>query len=155
MTFLRKRIFPKKVSHRHAGKLLRTLPVFCANSFLIMRYLCQVVAWVLVFDIVVLSIVPPDYRVITDLPRSLEHLSIFLLTGVAFGLGYPERYPLQSIALVLFAAAVELVQVWVPGRHARLSDFAAGVVGLGLGTGLAYLSTRMARRKKNGTPLLE
>ena len=121
-----------------------------------MKRLSQVLAWVLVFGIVGLSIVPPDYRVITDLPRPLEHLSIFLLTGVAFGLGYPERYPLQSIALVLFAAAVELVQVWVPGRHPRLSDFAAGVVGLGLGTGLAYyLSTRMARRKKNGTPLLE
>ena len=52
---------------------------------------------------------------------------------------------MQSIALVLFAAAVELMQVWVPGRHPRLSDFAAAVLGLGLGTGLAYVSTRMAR----------
>jgi hypothetical protein len=46
---------------------------------------------------------------------------------------------------VLFAAAVELVQVWVPGRHPRLSDFAAGVLGLGLGIGLAFISTRIAR----------
>ena len=105
-------------------------------------------AWVLVVGIVGLSIIPPDYRVITDLPRPLEHLSIFLLAGLAFGLGYPDRYPSQTIALVLFAAAVELVQVWVPGRHARLSDFAAGLVGLTLGTGLAYVSTRMARHKR-------
>ena len=55
---------------------------------------------------------------------------------------------MQSIALVLFAAAVELMQVWVPGRHPRLSDFAAGVLGLGLGIGLAYVSTRMARGEK-------
>ena len=113
-----------------------------------MKRLSRVLAWVLVFGIVALSIVPPDDRVVTDLPRLLEHLSIFLLAGLAFGLGYPDRYPLQTIALVLFAAAVELVQVWVPGRHARLSDFAAGVVGLSLGTGLAYVSTRMARQKR-------
>ena len=110
-----------------------------------MKRLSQVLAWVLVFGIVGLSIVPPDYRIVTDLPRLFEHLSIFLLAGVAFGFGYPDRYPMQSIALVLFAADVELMQVWVPGRHARLSDFAAAVLGLGLGTGLAYVSTRMAR----------
>jgi VanZ family protein len=112
-----------------------------------MKRLSQVLAWALVFGIVGLSIVPPDYRVITDVPRPIEHLSIFLLTGVAFGVGYPDRYPMQSIALVLFAAAVELMQVWVPGRHPRLSDFAAGVLGLGLGIGLAYVSTRMARAR--------
>ena len=110
-----------------------------------MKRFSQVLAWVLVIGIVGLSIVPPDYRIITDLPRPFEHLSIFLLTGFAFGVGYPDRYPMQSIALVLFAAAVELMQVWAPGRHPRLSDFAAAVLGLGLGTGLAYVSTRMAR----------
>lgn len=110
-----------------------------------MKRLSQVLAWVLVFGIVGLSIVPPDYRVVTDLPRPFEHLSIFLLTGASFGLGYPERYLMQSIALVLFAAAVELMQVWAPGRHPRLSDFAAAILGLGLGIGLAYVSTRMAR----------
>jgi VanZ family protein len=111
--------------------------------FVFMKRLFRVLAWVLVFGIVALSIVPPDYRVITDFPRSLEHLSIFLLAGVAFGLGYPDRYPLQTIALALFAAGVELVQVGVPGRHARFSDFAAGVLGFCLGIGLAYVSTRM------------
>ena len=122
-----------------------------------MKRLSRVLAWVLVFGIVALSIVPPDDRVVTDLPRLLEHLSIFLLAGLAFGLGYPDRYPLQTIAF--FAASLELVQVWVPGRHARLSDFAAGVVGLSLGTGLAYVSTRMARQKRGfvverGKPLV-
>lgn len=112
-----------------------------------MRCSSQVVAWVLVFSIVVLSIVPPDYRVITDLPRPLEHLSIFLITGLAFGLGYPYRYLAQSIALILFAAAVELVQVWIPGRHARLSDLAAGVLGLCVGTSIAYVSTRLLRQR--------
>jgi VanZ family protein len=76
---------------------------------------------------------------------------MFLFAGLAFGLGYPGRYQLQTIALVVFAAAVELAQVWVPGRHARVSDFAVGVVGISLGTGLAYVSTRMARQKKGAS----
>jgi hypothetical protein len=77
-----------------------------------MKRLSQILAWVLVFGIVSLSIVPPDYRVVTDLPRLFEHLSKFLIAGVAFGFGYPDRYPMQSIALVLFAADVELMQGW-------------------------------------------
>jgi VanZ family protein len=116
-----------------------------------MKRLSQILAWVLICGIACLSIVPPDDRVVTDFPRPFEHLSIFLLAGAAFRLGYPDRYPLQAIALVLFAAAVELVQLWVPGRHARLSDFVAGVVGLSLGTGLAYVSTRMARQKRGAS----
>jgi VanZ family protein len=39
-----------------------------------------------------------------------------------------------AIALVTFAAFVEVVQLFVPGRHARLSDFAidalAAIIGL-------------------------
>ena len=92
-------------------------------SFVLMKRSSQVLAWVLVFGIVGLLIVPPDYRVITGLPRPFEHLSIFLLTGVAFGVGYPDRYPMQSIALVLFAAAVESdASGGFPGDIARLSD---------------------------------
>ena len=38
------------------------------------------------------------------------------------GLGHPPRYS-TAIGLVLFAGAIELAQLFVPGRHARLSDF--------------------------------
>jgi VanZ family protein len=112
-----------------------------------MKPLPQVLAWVLVVGILILSIVPPDSRVVTDVPRPLEHLAVFLLTGLAFVFGYPGRYLVQFVALSLFAAAIELLQVWVPGRHARLSDFIAGFAGVILGIGLGYLSTKSARGK--------
>ena len=57
--------------------------------------------------------------------------------GLTFGLGYPYRYLAHSATLILLAAALELVQTWIPGRHARLNDLAAGVLGLCIGTGLA------------------
>jgi VanZ family protein len=114
---------------------------------IIMRYLFQVVAWILVVAIAGLSIVPPEYRVVTSFPQPLEHFSIFLLVGLAFCLGYPYRYMAQGVVLVLFAAAVELAQVWIPGRHARLRDFLAALLGIGVGVGLAYVSARLANRR--------
>ena len=57
------------------------------------------------------------------LPRLVEHFSIFFATGLAFGVGYPQRRLFQFVALLAFAAAIELAQLLVPGRHARLSDF--------------------------------
>jgi VanZ family protein len=99
----------------------------------------QVGAWFFVLAIVALSVVPPDYRVIVGFPRPIEHLSIFLLAGLAFGLGYPYRYATQSICLILFAGMVELMQLGIPGRHARLSDFVAST----LGVGVAYIVLRL------------
>jgi len=102
-----------------------------------MRRAFQIAAWLLLCGIVVLSVVPPDYRVVTNLPQPLEHLAIFLLVGLAFGVGYPRRRRALGVGLFLFAATVELVQVWVPGRHARLSDLIVGLLGLSGGLGLA------------------
>jgi len=49
------------------------------------------IAWLLLLLILVLSIVPVDYRPITPIPHDLEHAAIFMLTGLAFGLGSTRR----------------------------------------------------------------
>jgi len=98
----------------------------------------QVMGWLLLLTIVVLSLAPPTWRPTTGFPRGLEHLAIFLPTGLAFGLGYPNGYLSRIIPLILFAAVVELSQLLIPGRHARLSDFLieAGAIIVGVGCGL-------------------
>jgi len=56
------------------------------------------------------------------------------MLGIAFGVGYArQRWPV-ALGLVGFTAAVEFAQLFVPGRHARLSDFVidAGAVCLGI-----------------------
>jgi len=111
------------------------------------KLVVRIGAWLSIFAIVALSIVPPDYRVTTDLPRPVEHFSIFLITGLAFGIAYPHRYVVQVVYLILFAGIVELTQLEVPGRHARLSDFVASA----LGVSVAYLLLtlmRYARRER-------
>ena len=87
------------------------------------RTACRTSAWTLALAIVVLSLVPPSYRPVTEASHSFEHLAIFLVTGLAFGAGYPGRPFRIAVALVIFSGTVELLQQWVPGRHARLSDF--------------------------------
>ncbi len=79
-------------------------------------------AWLLTVAIVILSLVPPELRPRLGGLHALEHFVIFSATGLAFGLGYRPGYS-TAIGLVLFAGAIELAQLFVPGRHARLSDF--------------------------------
>ena len=110
------------------------------------RQLSRVAAWVLIAIIAVLSFIPPGYRPVTPVPHNVEHLSIFLPAGLALGVGYERRHLLQSLALVLYAGAVELIQLQIPGRHGRLSDFLVNAVSACLGVGLAVLIPWVAQR---------
>ena len=95
--------------------------------------LARVAGWGLVAAIVILSVVPAPLRPETSLPHHLEHFAIYFATGLAFALGY-SLMPLLATLLVMFSGAVEILQLFIPGRHARLSDFIvdalASVVGL-------------------------
>src|SRR5262249_46489408 len=74
-----------------------------------MQRIFQAVAWLLAGIIVVLSLSPASVRPTTGAPHDLEHLLIFLATGMAFGFGYPDRFRLPTIiAQPTFAAAIEV-----------------------------------------------
>jgi VanZ family protein len=110
------------------------------------RRLSRVAVWFLIAIITVLSFIPPGYRPVTPVPHNVEHLSIFLPTGLALGVGYRRRHLFQSLALVLYSAAVELIQLEIPGRHGRLSDFLVNAVSACFGVGLAVLIPWVAQR---------
>lgn len=82
----------------------------------------RIAAWGLAAAIVILSLVPPTLRPETGVRHSLEHFTIFVATGFAFDLSYKRRRDLLAIFLV-FCGSIEVAQLFVPGRHARLSDF--------------------------------
>ena len=88
--------------------------------------------------IVVLSVVPPALRPETGLPHGLEHFVIYWATGVAFALSCELKLGLIATLLVFFSGAVEIAQLFVPGRHARLSDFI--VDGLAMTVGVMAVS---------------
>ena len=111
-----------------------------------MRKVFRAAGWLLSVVIVVLSVIPAEERPITPVPHDLEHLAIFLVTGLAFGVGYTSRHLLQAFWVVTFAGIIELIQLMIPGRHSRLSDFVVdalgGVVGVGLGAVITRRFTR-------------
>ncbi len=104
-----------------------------------MQRVFQAAAWLLALAIVVLSLTPPSYRPTTGTSHSLEHLSIFLAAGAAFGIGYPNRFWILVPALVTYAGAIEIAQLWAPGRHARMSDFLVDAAALCVGIGLSHI----------------
>ena len=106
-------------------------------GFATMKRVARAAAWLLLAVIVILSVVPAQDRPVTGLPHDMEHFGIFVLTGVAFGLGYPPHFPAQAMGLVSFAGAVELAQLAVTGRHARLSDFIVNAISVLVGIGLS------------------
>lgn len=107
-----------------------------------MRRLFQIAAWLLLATIVVLSVVPAQDRPVTLAPHDVEHGGIFLVTGLAFGLGYARRHLAAVLGLIAFSGAIELLQLQVPGRHAQLSDFLVDALSASIGVGFASIIPR-------------
>jgi VanZ family protein len=118
------------------------------KHYLIMSKLARAGAWLLVVAIVALSLVPPSLRPITDAPHALEHLAIFLATGLAFGLGYRFHHLYQAIGLATFAGIIEVAQYWVPGRHARFGDFTVDATSTCIGVLAAWLIVKTMSRRR-------
>jgi VanZ family protein len=102
----------------------------------------RAIAWLLAITVVVLSVVPARLRPVTAAPHDIEHALIFLLTGLAFGFAYQHRRALQLVGLTVFAGMVEVAQIWVPTRHARLSDFLVDSVACFVGVGISMVAAR-------------
>ena len=105
--------------------------------------LLRLAAWACIAAIVLLSLVAPSLRPVTILPHGLEHAAIFAIAGCAAGLGYPDRPAVNFAAFVLFAGAIELAQIPVPGRHARVTDFVIDALAASVGLAMAFAMTRM------------
>ena len=106
----------------------------------------RVTAWFALLAIVVLSLVPPGARPITFVPHKIEHAGIFFVDGIAFGIAYLGFEGLLSVVAVIFCAAIELAQLMVPGRHARLSDFFVDAIAVCIGIFAGSILFRMVRR---------
>ena len=97
--------------------------------------------------IIVLSLVPAEYRPETGAPHNIEHSAIFALLGASMILGYRIRFWAWVTLGPLFAVVIEVLQLGVPGRHARLSDFLVDAGGVLLGSAFAVLSRYSYRER--------
>src|SRR4051794_12804811 len=118
-----------------------------------MNIVLRLIAWILAAAVTFATLGPPSYRPHSALGQDGEHALAFVLVGLAFGLAYPQRRLLTAGIAVVLIAVLELLQLWMPGRHARLEDFIvdalAACVGIAVAEGPDWLARRM-RRSKNG-----
>jgi VanZ family protein len=124
------------------------------NSILI-SFILKAIAWILAAAVTFATLGPPKYRPhASDLGQSGEHALAFVLVGLAFGLAYSRnRWLSAGISLVLIGL-LELLQHWMPGRHARLGDFVVDALAASAGLAVAAAldwGFRRARRPKMGT----
>jgi VanZ family protein len=106
----------------------------------------RIFAWLLAAAVVFATLGPPRYRPHADLGQSGEHALAFVLVGLAFGLAYTRNRLWTALIAVAMAGAIEILQLWAPGRHARWMDFAvdalAACVGLAAAAALDWAMKR-------------
>ena len=88
-----------------------------------MTILLRLFAWLLAAAVVFATLGPPAYRPHAALTHDGEHALAFVLTGLAFAVAYSRRRILVAAIAVALIGVLELLQLFVPGRHARLEDF--------------------------------
>jgi VanZ family protein len=105
----------------------------CKRS--ILKSTIRVVGWLVVLAIVVLSVVPGTLRPDVLGEKHIEHLAAYLGTSILLGAGYPRRFQLILIGVLLAAGSgtLEIVQFWIPGRSSSTVDFAASSLGAWVG----------------------
>lgn len=93
----------------------------------------RILGWLGVVAIGVASLVPRDYRphTFSFVPSQVEHFVAYLMTAAALRLGYSasDEVALIAVGLPVYSAALEILQLWIPGRHAAVIDFAASSAG--------------------------
>jgi VanZ family protein len=107
----------------------------------------RIFAWLLAAAVTFATLGPASYRPHSHLGQDGEHALAFILIGLAFGLAYPWNRPRTAMIAVVMIGVIELLQLWAPGRHARLEDFIVDAltacVGLAVAAGLDWAMQRM------------
>ena len=85
-------------------------------------------AWFILAAIAFVTLGSPQYRPETPLSHDAEHALAFIVLGLAFGLGYSRYYSAIAIGAIPVIGLIEILQLWSPGRHARLDDFVVNLL---------------------------
>ena len=80
-----------------------------------------------------------------------ERALAYVLLGLSLALGFPSRVTQIVLFICAVAGVLEFLQLFDPGRHARVLDAllkaAAGVAGIVLGRIVISLASRAAERR--------
>jgi len=106
----------------------------------------RIFAWLLAAAVTFATLGPPAFRPHAAITHDGEHALAFVLVGLAFALAYPRQRRLAAGLSVVFIGVLELLQLFVPGRHARLEDFMVDALAALVGFGIVSLSAWLTRK---------
>jgi len=113
--------------------------------------LCRFAAWACLVLLMVLSWLPGEEMIRTGLNTRIEHAVAYIGTMLVVGAAYGIRLGLLSLAamLIAYAGVLELGQIYVPGRHSSVLDFAASASGVVIGA----VAFQLAYDRLRDTPI--
>jgi VanZ family protein len=103
-------------------------------------------AWALAAVVTFSTLGPAHYRPELRITHDGEHALAFILLGLAFALAYPRHRPLVASTAVILIGLLELLQLFAPGRHARLSDFLVDALAALIGMAIVASHNRFLNR---------
>jgi VanZ family protein len=110
----------------------------------------KIAARLVVLGLILVSVVPAAERPVTGLQHDLEHFLAFGFAGLIVALAYPQRLLLMASAAVAYTLALEIIQIPLATRHARIEDFAVDAVGACAAILLVYLVRVFSAKKAIG-----
>src|SRR6266404_2110656 len=114
-----------------------------------MTTILRIIAWLLAAAVTFATLGPPRLRPhAAEFGQDGEHALAFFLVGLAFGAGYPRHRLLATVLAVAGIGLIEILQLWAPGRHARLEDFVVDALAACAGLAVAAGSDRIIKRSR-------
>jgi VanZ family protein len=114
-----------------------------------MKIILKIVAWCLAAAVTFATLGPARYRPHSNLGQDGEHALAFVLVGLAFGAAYSGNRWLTAAITLIGTGLIEILQLWAPGRHARLEDFIvdalAACAGLVIAAAVDWVMARSRR----------
>jgi VanZ family protein len=112
--------------------------------------LTGIAGWLAVFTIVVLSLLPGSERPHTGASGHIEHIAAYLITAALLTFGYKGRrvWAIVIVSLTALSGLMEILQIFIPGRHAGFDDFAISSLGSAVGAALIWGYLTYLRRMR-------
>lgn len=84
-----------------------------------------------------LSVMPSEIAAVDGFNDKAKHVFAFLVLALCISLFWRASRPFVAATLIVYGVAIELVQLFVPGRSASVWDVLADVIGIACGLLLA------------------
>ena|SRR5262245_45924876 len=101
------------------------------NPFSTQVFVLRCLGWISVATIAMLSLVPGSERPHVLATGLLEHFVAYAGAAALLAAGYTAKRQLIGISVLLpvYAACLEILQIFIPGRSAQMIDAAGGTIG--------------------------